>query len=136
MYTRLEGMPVYETRDAQLNALHYNHVQVGLKRIHRSLRYNIPKLQQLVLILQKEAWIIVDHSLNDMPVAAWTDFETEGRNDLHQPIKCKLKLYHAHAHLILDRTLEAMELMLGEELAEKTHSSDAETTDVLPFDKD
>lgn len=134
MYTRLDEVPIYECRESELNAIHFNHVQVGLKRIHRSLRYRIPKLKHLDLILQKEAWIIVDHVLNDVPVAAWTAFQIEGRSDLYQPIKCKLQTYHAHADLILTRTLEAMEMLLGEELQELEAPESTETKKVLPFE--
>jgi len=55
---------------------------------------------------------------NDVPVAAWTRFQTLNRDNLHKAVKCDLNLYHANADLILNRTLEAMELLLGEELAE------------------
>ena len=119
MYTRLDNIPIYELRDCTINALHYSHVQVALKRIGNSIRYPIPKLRHLDLILEKDAWIIVNRVLNDVPVAAWTDFETENRDALHEPIPCKLRLYHANADLILERTLEAMELILGEELTEQ-----------------
>ena len=119
MYTRLDDIPIYELRDGEISALHFNHVQVALNRLGSSLRYPIPKLKHLDLILQKEAWIIVDRVLNDIPIAAWTDFKIEHREDLHQPIPCKLRIYHANANLILDRTLDAMELLLGEELTEQ-----------------
>jgi len=123
-------MPIYRLRDSELNATHYNHVQVGLHRINHSLRYSIPKLKHLDLILEKSAWIIVDQVLNDFPIAAWTDFETIGRSDLYQPIKCKLKTYHVHANLVLNRTLEALEMLLGEELEEPSTQCDES---VLPF---
>ncbi len=122
MYTRLNDIPILELRDSSIDALHFNHVQVALKRINNSLRYTIPKLRHLDLILEKEAWIIVDRALNDIAVAAWTDFAVEHRENLHQPIPCKLRLYHANAGIILDRTLDAMELLLGEQLSE--HESD------------
>jgi len=69
-------------------------------------------------MLQKDAWIIVDRVLNDVPVVAWTDFQTEHRTTLHEPIKCRIRLYHAHGAIIMQRTLEAMELILGEMLDE------------------
>ena len=119
MYTRLDDIPIFELRDGKISALHFNHVQVALNRLGSSLRYPIPKLKHLDLILQKDAWIIVDRVLNDIPIAAWTDFKTEHREDLHQPIPCKLRIYHANANLILDRTLDAMELLLGEELTQQ-----------------
>ncbi|WP_455209662.1 hypothetical protein [Kaarinaea lacus] len=132
MYTRLKDIPVFEYRDTHVNAGHFNHVQVALKKLGDSIRFPIPKLKHLDLILEKDAWVIVDHVLNDIPVAAWTDFQTQQRSDLHQPIRCRLRLYHANADLILARTLEAMELLLGEQLAEMTPEED-NTHNVLPF---
>lgn len=118
MYTRLNGLPILELRESSVDALYFNHVQVALKRINNCLRYPIPRLKHLDLILQKDAWIIVDRVHNDIAVAAWTDFVIEHRENLYQPIPCQLRLYHTNADLILNRTLEAMELLLGEELSE------------------
>jgi hypothetical protein len=133
MYTRLKDIPVFEYRDTQINAGHFNHVQIALKKLGDSIRFPIPKLKHLDLILEKEAWIIVDRVLNDIPIAAWTDFQTHHRNNLHQPIQCRLRLYHINADLILARTLEAMEMLLGEQLCESIPGSNDDTPNVLPF---
>ena len=125
-------MPRFQTRIGQVKALHYNHVQTGLSRLHVKLRYRLPKLRQLDLILQKDAWIVVDESLNDMPVIAWTNFETDHRVNLHENINCEICLFHYAAEMILDRTLEAMELLLGEELDNEV---DEDSSDILPFNK-
>ena len=132
-YTRHNEIGRLETREGQVNAIHYNHVQTGLHRLHQKLRYRIPKLKHLDLILQKDAWIVVDKVLNDMPIIAWTNFETEHRETLHEPIKCEIRLFHYAAEMILDRTLEAMELLLGEEL---DNDVDEDSSDILPFKKD
>lgn len=117
MHERLEGLPVYEIKQTEVAANHFNHVQVALRRLSKSIRFPIPKLKHLDLILEDDAWIIVDRVQGDIPVVAWTEFETSNRDNLYQPIKCQLRSYHAHAELILQRTLEAMELLLGEQLA-------------------
>lgn len=132
-YTRHNEMPRFETRSGAVSAIHYNHVQTGLHRLHIKLRYKIPKLKHLDLILQKDAWIVVDKLLNDMPIIAWTNFKTEHRETLHEPIKCEIRLFHYAAEMILDRTLEAMELLLGEELDNEV---DDDSSDILPFNKD
>jgi len=132
MYTRLDDMPIYELLDGTISALHFNHVQVALKRIGSSIRYPIPKLKHLDLILEKEAWIIVDRVLNDIPIAAWTDFDIDQRKSLHEPIPCKIRLYHANANLILERTLDAMELLLGEQLTDEENDN---TFSVIQFPK-
>lgn len=130
MYTRHNEVPLFSRRQGQLDALYFNHVLVALRRRGPSIRFAIPRLKHLDLILQKDAWIIVDRVLNDVPVAAWTDFETEGRASLHEPIKCEIRTYHAMASGILKRTLEAMELLLGEELADDLPD---EKSDVVAF---
>jgi len=132
MYSRLDDMPVYELKHSSISAYFYNHVQIALNKLGEEIRLNLPKLQHLNLILQKDAWIITDTQLNDMPIAAWTHFEVQHRNNLHKDIPCQLKLYHMHASLILDRTLEAMELLLGEELENNTVS---DKNKILPLHK-
>lgn len=126
MYHRLDEVPVFEYRDGELPAYYYNDVQVALKRLGEDLRFAIPRLRHLDLILQKDAWIIVDRVLNDVPIVAWTDFNTGHRSSLHEPITCRIRLYHAHGSLIMARTLEAMELILGEMLDQREHSDDAD----------
>lgn len=133
MYTRLKDIPVFKFRDTHINAGHYNHVQIALKKLGDSIRFPIPKLKHLDLILEKPAWIIVDRVLNDIPVAAWTEFQSGHRDNLHKPIHCRLQLYHANADLILERTLEAMEMLLGEQLAESVGDTSDDTSRVLPF---
>lgn len=132
MYSRLDDVPVYESFPTQVNAMHFNHVQHALKRLGESIRLQIPRMKHLDLILERHAWIIVDRALNDVPIAAWTDFQTAQRHTLHEAIKCTQKLYHVHAGLVLDRSIEAMELMLGELLPEGDIERPA---DVLPLNK-
>jgi len=132
MYSRLDDMPVYESYSTTVKAIHFNHVQHALNKLGESIRFSIPRMKHLDLILEKRAWIIVDRVLNDVPIAAWTDFQTSNRDNIHQPIRCTQKLFHIHAELILDRSLEAMELLLGEILP----GGDAENpADVLSIDK-
>ena len=140
-YTRHDEMQAYEKHAGFVKALYYNHVQTGLHRLHEKLRYHIPKLKHLDLVLQKDAWIVVDRVLNDAPIIAWTDFATEHRKNLHEDIQCEIRLFHYAAEMILDRTLEAMELLLGEELSEETAAEESngvdttESSDILPFKK-
>lgn len=125
MYIRHDEVPVFERKRGAVSATHYNHVQIALKRLGGSIRLPLPKLKHLDLIIQKDAWIIVDRVLNDVPIAAWVDFKAMHRKSLHEPIYCMLNIYHAEAERILKRTLEAMELMLGEVLNEGTLESKA-----------
>jgi len=116
MYTRHDEVPVFEYRDGVLDAIYYNHVQIALNRLGESLRMSIPRLKTLDLILQRDAWIIVDRAFNDIPIAAWTNFDLARREGLHSPVHCQIRLFHANGGMILRRVLEAMEMLLGEQL--------------------
>ena len=128
MYRRQHEVPIYERLDATVEALHFGSVQTALRRKGPEIRLTIPSLHYLDLILQADAWIIVDRSLSDLPVSAWTQFATQGRSELHTPVACQLWHFHFNAPLISNRVLEAMELILGEQLLH----SDVEAR-VLPF---
>lgn len=106
---------------------------MALKRLGKQIRFRIPGLKHLDLILQKDAWIVVDRALYDYPIIAWTEFETEHRDNIHEPIKCKILYFHANATMIKTRTLEAMETVLSEELADKITAEQLEGASIIPF---
>ena len=128
MKSDLTNIPVYERLKSTVSAEHFNLVQIALKRLGSPVRLKLPKLRTLDFLLDEETWIIVDRSLNDIPVMAWLDFDTKDRS-LHEPLNCTLNLYHAHASIIQPRVIEAMTLLLGEKLAalENNHNGSVST---------
>ncbi len=118
MNSRIDQIPVYETRQVILRAQDYNLVKIALKRISNPLRFEIPNLRTLDFILEDDLWVIVDRSLNDIPVMAWNDFNDHPRTSLHENILCQKRIYHTHAHMIHDKAIEALQLVLGEKLNE------------------
>ena len=68
--------------------------------------------------------------LDDIPVLAWTDFQVINRDNIHEPVACTITSYHANATLIVERTLEAMKLLLGEELMEMLPD---DVSDIIEF---
>ncbi len=118
MKSYLDDIPVYESIQSSVSAEHFNLVQIALKRLGNPIRLELPKMRTLDFLLDEETWIIIDRSLNDIPVMAWLDFETKDRG-LHEPLNCTLNLYHAHANIIHPRVIEAMTLLLGEQLTDK-----------------
>lgn len=127
----LSSVPIYERREAELDAGLVNLVTIALKRLPAPVRISLPKLRTLDLLLDSDAWVVVDNSLNDIPVLAWVDFQLQGRSSLHQPVSCHLNLYHAHGDKLLSRIVEAMELILGERLTE-----DSDEAQVVEFRRD
>ncbi|MCW8826843.1 MAG: hypothetical protein OQK78_10520 [Gammaproteobacteria bacterium] len=124
MYRRHDEVPVYQYRQGAVQSVHYNTVQTAFKRLGDEIRLSIPRLRTLDLILQHDAWIVVDNALGDLPIAAWTEFRSAQRDALHTPVDCQIRLFHANGNLIINHVLEAMELLLGERLnaVETTHS--------------
>lgn len=131
-YIRHREVTPLATRAGNMDALYYNHVQTALKHLGPQIRLRIPTLKHLDLILQKDAWIIVDRALYDYPIVCWTEFRTEHRDNLHEPIACEIRFFHYAATMIYNKTLEAMELMLGELMENEIPD---EKSSVLPFKK-
>ena len=48
------------------SANYFNQAQTALKRIGEQIRFKIPELNHLDLILQEDAWIVVDRVLDDL----------------------------------------------------------------------
>ena len=113
-----------------MDALYYNHVQTALKKLGPQIRLRIPTLKHLELIIQRDAWIVVDLAISEFPILCWTDFETSHRENLHEPIKCEVRYFHYGASMIYNKTIEGMELMLGELLQDDLPEN---LSDILPF---
>ena len=133
VYTRHNEVLVLDSKPSEVDAHYLNVVQIALKRMGEQIRFRIPTLIHLDLIIQEDAWIVVDRVLHDMPVACWTEFQFEGRDNLHQPISCEIRIYHFAARTILKTTLDAMEDYLRESFSENDND---ETTKVVPLKHD
>ena len=132
-YTRHNEVPVLHTREGKMDALYYNHVQTALKKLGPQIRLRIPTLKHLELIIQRDAWIVVDLAISEFPILCWTGFETNHRDNLHEPIKCEVRYFHYGASMIYNKTIEGMELMLGELLGEEVSK---DSSKVVSFKKD
>jgi hypothetical protein len=130
MRSRLENIPVYDTKVCDIRAQDYNLVKIALKRLGSPIRLEIPNLRTLDFILEDEVWVIVDRSMNDIPVVAWLEFDEHHREGLHEDIKSERRTYHTHALIIVDKALEALHLILGEKL---DNLQEDETNTVLDF---
>jgi hypothetical protein len=117
MSGRLDDIPVYELIESSVAAADFNLVQIALNRLGEPIDIPLTGLRRLELILERSAWVVVDHDMNDIPILAWTDFQTEGRSALHEPVPCRLKTYHMHAKVILEQVVTFMERELAARLA-------------------
>ena len=130
MKSRLDNIPIYETRESTIRAHDYNLVKIALKRLGSPIRFEIPNLRTLDFIIEDDLWVIVDRSLNDVPVIAWLKFNDQARTGIHQDITCERRTYHTHAMIIVDKAIEALHLLLGEKLGD---ISENVTASILQF---
>lgn len=117
MKTRLKNLPRYQTEHTVVEASLINLVKLALIRLKSPLRLSISDLKNIDLILEHEYWVCIDSSLNDIPIFAWTDFQTTARSDLHTPIDCKLYSFHAQADLIINTVCNDMQAQIKERLS-------------------
>ncbi|WP_316298845.1 hypothetical protein [Aliisedimentitalea sp. MJ-SS2] len=101
----------------KVDAKLYNMAKRAIARLGGDLRVPMRGLKTLDLIVQDEAWIIVDRALDDLPMAAWTDFQDAETRGLHEPVICELRYYHDKARLVIKKALRRMEEELGALLA-------------------
>ena len=114
--SRLDDMPRMRWGTVTIPAKFYNQVRLGLLRLANPLRIETG-LRDLDIILEDTVWYCVDRSLNDLPVVAWDEFRP--RSSLHEPVECRISIYHIHAERILDQVLQAANLYIQEQLARR-----------------
>ncbi|MBZ0070500.1 MAG: hypothetical protein WCY26_08610 [Thiohalobacteraceae bacterium] len=104
--------------EKRVDAACYNQVRIALLRLPRPLRVALqrPRHRGLELVLDDDRWLCVDTGRNDLPVLAWHGFDTHGRSALHEPVVCRLDLYHIHAGLVMGTVLDDLEHILRERL--------------------
>ena len=116
MWTLPDIQP-FRSMQKRIDAACYNQVWLALHRIGQPLRVSLPQHNGLEIILDEGGWLCVDAARDDFPVLAWYSFEVHERRAVHEPIACRLNLYHLHAGLVmgtaLDALQEALKLRLG-----------------------
>ncbi|KPV39765.1 hypothetical protein AN478_10390 [Thiohalorhabdus denitrificans] len=105
----LEGLTPLRVRPKRIDAECYNRIRVRLMRSRRlPVRVNVPDHPGLEMIFTDDAWLGVDAARHDLPIISWSEFEAKARTGLHEPVRCRMGLYHTHAGLIMGSVLEAL----------------------------
>jgi hypothetical protein len=117
MKSRLSDVPILKTTPTFIESMYYNRVRIALSRIDNPLRIELINLRGLDIVIDDEVWACVDRTLNDLPIFAWTDFEAGARNNLFEPIACRLRFYHNHADLICGTVLDLVNRNLDARLS-------------------
>ncbi|MDH5376859.1 MAG: hypothetical protein OEX00_00880 [Gammaproteobacteria bacterium] len=116
MYTRLNEVPHLAEMNTTVDALHFNAIRVALLRLKPPIRLPLTGLRGLEILLEPDLWLVVDSSLNDLPVLAWSDFDVSHRDALHKPIACRMRFFHSHAAVIIGKVLDLAQLQLEERM--------------------
>ena len=117
MKSRLNDIPILKSVPSYIGASHYNRVRLAQLRLEQNLRLELFSLRGLDILIDDEAWVCIDRTLGDLPVLAWTDFQTGQRVGVHQPVPCQLRFYHNHADLICGTVLDDLGRILERRLA-------------------
>lgn len=116
MSSRLDEPLRYSARSCLMAAATYNRIRLALLRLGNPLRLSLTGLRTLEMVLEKDAWVCVDASLNDHPILAWVQFQVADRKALHEAVECRLFTYHAHAELMESQVIEKTAAMLRHRL--------------------
>ncbi len=95
----------------------YNLWRLARARLGLPLRFELPGLKGLELVLDEQGWVCRDPQLNDFPVVAWSEFEAAGRSALDAPVACELRYYHMGGSKVRLKVLELMAEILEARLA-------------------
>ena len=116
MTTRLEDVPVIKISPVTVAAPIYNRLRLAAIRLDNPLRVALSGLKGMDFLIDDSSWICVDRTLYDLPILAWTGFQTCGRASLHDPVQCQLHYYHIHANVIAETVLNTVEVIIEERL--------------------
>ena len=123
MKSRLNDIPIIKSVPSYVGATHFNRVRLSQLRLDNSLRLELFSLRGLDIVIEDDAWVCIDRTLGDLPVLAWTDFDKNNRQGLHQPVPCKLRFYHNHADLICGTVLDDLGRILERRLSKLRYKS-------------
>ncbi|MDA8360382.1 MAG: hypothetical protein M0Z44_00045 [Gammaproteobacteria bacterium] len=91
----------------------FNKVRLALGRFCNPYEVELNDLRVRVT-LERRQWVACS-LIKDFPLMAWVDFEGADRR-LHEPVACRLHLYHAGAGLLMNQVPVALAEVLGERL--------------------
>ena len=107
--SRVADVPFCAQRDDKVDAKIYNLWRRAKMHFTIPMRLALVDYSGVVMILEDNEWVCVDERQNDLPILAWVEFEDQGRDALHLPVKCKLNYYHYAASKLRAHSLELVQ---------------------------
>ncbi len=109
MGRRIAGVPVFAARQDQVPAVLYNLWRRARMRLGSPVELPLRGLKEMSLVLEHDAWVVVDRNRGEVPVLAWVDFRPPPDRALHEPVPCTLNYYHYLASGLRARVLDRMQ---------------------------
>lgn len=97
------------TLPKMIDAACYN--RVSLARLGEPLDVEIPALRMTVRV-ERRLWT-ARSLVNDILLMVWADFQV-GERGLHEPVPCRMHLYHFHAGLLMGHAPPMLAKVLDE----------------------
>lgn len=126
---RLRDLPTYRTMETSLSLARFHRLRLYLLRTDEPRVLDLRGLRSLGMVVEQDAWICIDRTMNDLPVIAWTRFRRPASLAPNAEVFCDLHFYHSHASLIVAGVLEKAEAEALRRLPRPT----AGRADVIPF---
>ena len=116
--TRIDKLLVYASRPCLMEAELFNLWRRACLHLTMPMRIPLTGLKQMLLIVEEDAWVVVDEVQYDLPILAWVDFDSQHRDNLHKQVPCTLNYYHFMASSLRGKVL----VLLKEAFEEKLYS--------------
>ncbi|MFO8154900.1 MAG: hypothetical protein ACQERR_05145 [Pseudomonadota bacterium] len=126
---RLWDLPTYRTMETGMALERFHCLRLFLLRAGEPRILDLRGLRSLGLLLEDEAWVCIDRTMNDLPVAAWTHFRRPASLAPGEQVTCQLHHYHSHASLIVNSILEKAE----SEVMRRSRRTAPGRAAILPF---
>ncbi len=99
-----------------IDAACYNRVCLAVARLGEPLEVEIASLR-LTVHVERRLWV-ARSLINAIPLMAWLDFDV-ARSALHEPVSCRVHLYHFHAGLLMGHTPQLLAGVLEDRLSRR-----------------
>lgn len=116
MNSWLKDLPNHGDAETQIDAFTYNRVRLSLLRLDSPLVVKVADLFDTEVVIDADTWLCLDVRFDNLPLCAWTDFQTHHRNNLHRPIRCRLITYHTRAYFDYYTILDTINMDLTRRL--------------------
>lgn len=131
--SNLPNAPILKSMPALVEAVHYNNAFIALSRIGAPLKLMLPGLRGVEVRLDQDAWVCYDHNLNHQPLLAWTDFRSNVRSGLYEPVPCQLLMYHPYATVLMRTLPDDINRLLIRRLSRNNENSEQAPAKILLF---